>query len=59
MAKTTARRVDRPSGTTPTVEQSGNCEMGYHAACRGEIVSLLVPVGTPCDCPCHWQGVAA
>jgi hypothetical protein len=34
-------------------EQTAACETGRHAACRGEILSLLVPVGTACGCPCH------
>jgi hypothetical protein len=41
------------AGQHPTVEATALCEGGRHDACKGEILSLLVPVGTPCGCTCH------
>jgi hypothetical protein len=49
----TRRHVDRHGTTAPEVPTSAACELGSHARCRGEVISLLVPVGTACGCICH------
>jgi hypothetical protein len=57
MAKPTAHRrhADRHGHAEPTVTQSAACETNRHGRCRGEVLSLLVPVGTRCGCQCHAQ----
>jgi hypothetical protein len=52
MAKPT-RRVDRHGAAAPTVHLTAACETGRCARCRGEVLSLLVPVGTRCEHACH------
>jgi hypothetical protein len=47
------RHVDRHGTTAPEVPASAPCDTGRHARCRGEVLSLLVPVGTACQCVCH------
>jgi len=54
MAKSAIPAADRAAaGQPPIVEATVLCEGGRHDACKGEILSLLVPVGTPCGCHCH------
>lgn len=31
------------------------CELGNCRRCRGQVISLLAPAGTPCACHCHTQ----
>ena len=48
--------VDRHGTTsTPEVTTSAACEVGNHARCRGEIISLLAEPGTRYGCGCHRQ----
>jgi hypothetical protein len=49
--RTTPRRYTPP--TDRSITRTALCETGRHYACRGELVSLTVPAGTPCDCGCH------
>lgn len=65
MAKSRTTPADRHGHAVPTVEQSAACDMNRHARCRGEVISLLAPVGTRCGCQCHlvpvpttWKAVA-
>jgi hypothetical protein len=41
------------AGQPPTVELSAACETGQCARCRGEVLSLLAPLGTRCEHRCH------
>lgn len=61
--KSRTRRADRHGHAAPVVDQSAACDAGRHARCRGEVLSLLAPVGTACGCSCHlvpvpttWKG---
>jgi hypothetical protein len=39
------------------VTTSAVCEADRHHRCRGQVISLVAPAGTPCACDCH--GLAA
>jgi hypothetical protein len=62
MAKSATRTADRLAAgqhgadQAPTVEVNVRCDLGQCAQCPGTVLSLLVPVGTPCGCDCHGQG---
>jgi hypothetical protein len=60
MAKTTRRHVDHHGATSRPVEvpTSAMCELGFCRRCKGEVLSLLYPVGTACQHGCHPQPLA-
>jgi len=35
------------------VTTSAVCEADRHHRCRGRVISLVAPAGTPCACDCH------
>jgi hypothetical protein len=42
---------DQPVTTTAV------CEADRHHRCRGQVISLVAPAGTPCACDCHAEHV--
>jgi len=38
---------------TPATTVTVACETGRHHRCRGQVISLVTPAGTPCSCACH------
>jgi hypothetical protein len=53
------RHTDRHGTPAPAPILSALCEAGPLSCglCRGEVHSLLHPVGTRCECPCHSQRI--
>jgi hypothetical protein len=52
-ATPTAASPDQPTTPPTPPTQTALCDASRHQACPGRVLSLLVPPGTRCGCPCH------